>query len=133
MLEKGLLLSAESGPSGLVLPEQSLGQLNVHPRRCSRGPRGSGVGVAGAGASEASWMLLLQPSHSQGEGSAAVQALLLLHPTRFRREACAPSDEPPVRTSQDFPTGAVDKSLSANAGDTGSIPGLGRSQMLRSS
>ena len=32
----------------------------------------------------------------------------------------------------DFPGGAVVKNLSANAGDTGSIPGLGRSHMLRS-
>ena len=29
----------------------------------------------------------------------------------------------------DFPAGAVDKNLSANAGDTGSIPGLGRPHM----
>ena len=32
----------------------------------------------------------------------------------------------------DFPGGAVVKNLPANAGDTGSIPGLGRSHMLRS-
>ena len=31
---------------------------------------------------------------------------------------------------QDFPGGAVAKNLPANAGDTGSIPGLGRSHML---
>ena len=31
-----------------------------------------------------------------------------------------------------FPGGAVVESLPANAGDTGSIPGLGRSHMLRS-
>ena len=31
-----------------------------------------------------------------------------------------------------FPGGAVDKNLPANAGDTGSIPGLGRSHMPRS-
>ena len=30
----------------------------------------------------------------------------------------------------DFPSGALDKSLSANAGDTGSIPGPGRFHML---
>ena len=31
-----------------------------------------------------------------------------------------------------FPGGAVDKNLPAKAGDTGSIPGLGRSHMLQS-
>ena len=34
--------------------------------------------------------------------------------------------------SRDFPGGAVVKNPPANAGDTGSIPGLGRSHMLRS-
>ena len=33
----------------------------------------------------------------------------------------------------DFPGGAVVKNLPANAGDTGSSPGPGRSQVLRSS
>ena len=33
---------------------------------------------------------------------------------------------------RDFPGGAVVKNPPANAGDTGSIPGLGRSHMLRS-
>ena len=33
---------------------------------------------------------------------------------------------------RDFPGGAVVKNLPANAGDTGSIPGLGRSHMPRS-
>jgi len=32
----------------------------------------------------------------------------------------------------DFPSGAVNKNLLAIAGDTGSIPGLGRSNQLRS-
>ena len=32
----------------------------------------------------------------------------------------------------DFPGGTVVKNLPANAGDTGSIPSLGRSHMLRS-
>ena len=32
----------------------------------------------------------------------------------------------------DFPGGAVVKNLPANAGDTGSIPGPGRSHMLQS-
>ena len=32
----------------------------------------------------------------------------------------------------DFPSGAVVKNPPANAGDTGSSPGLGRSHMLRS-
>ena len=36
-------------------------------------------------------------------------------------------------TWRDFPGGAVVKNLPANAGDTGSIPGPGRSHMLRSS
>ena len=31
-----------------------------------------------------------------------------------------------------FPGGAVDKNLPANTGDTGSIPGPGRSHMLQS-
>ena len=34
--------------------------------------------------------------------------------------------------SGDFPGGAVVKNLPANAGDTGSIPGPGRSHMLQS-
>ena len=34
--------------------------------------------------------------------------------------------------SQDFPGGTVVKSLTANAGDTGSSPGLGGSHMPRS-
>ena len=34
--------------------------------------------------------------------------------------------------SRDFPGGAVVENLPANAGDTGSSPGLGRSHMLRS-
>ena len=34
--------------------------------------------------------------------------------------------------SEGFPGGAVVESLPANAGDTGSSPGLGRSHMLRS-
>ena len=33
---------------------------------------------------------------------------------------------------QDFPGGAVVKNPPANAGDTGSSPGLGRSHMLQS-
>ena len=33
---------------------------------------------------------------------------------------------------RDFPGGTVVKNPPANAGDTGSIPGLGRSHMLRS-
>ena len=35
-------------------------------------------------------------------------------------------------TPQGFPGGAVVKNPPANAGDTGSIPGLGRSHMPRS-
>ena len=35
--------------------------------------------------------------------------------------------------NRDFPGGAVVESLPANAGDTGSSPGLGRSHMPRSS
>ena len=34
--------------------------------------------------------------------------------------------------SEDFPGGTVVKNSPANAGDVGSIPGLGRSHMLRS-
>ena len=33
---------------------------------------------------------------------------------------------------EDFPGGSVDENLPANAGDIGSIPGLGRSHMLQS-
>ena len=36
------------------------------------------------------------------------------------------------KSLQDFPGGPVVKNLPANAGDTGSIPGLGRSHMLQS-
>ena len=37
------------------------------------------------------------------------------------------------RDNEGFPGGAVVESLPANAGDTGSSPGLGRSHMPRSS
>ena len=37
-----------------------------------------------------------------------------------------------IKSFSDFPGGAVDKNPPANAGDTGSIPGLERSHMLRS-
>ena len=36
-----------------------------------------------------------------------------------------------LRMHQEFPGGTVDKNLSANAGDMGSIPGLGSFHMLR--
>ena len=36
------------------------------------------------------------------------------------------------RRQGDFPGGTVDKDVSANAGDVGSIPGLGRFRMPRS-
>ena len=39
---------------------------------------------------------------------------------------------PLLRRIQDFPGGAVDKNLPANAGDMGSSPGPGRSHMPRS-
>ena len=37
-----------------------------------------------------------------------------------------------IKKSRGFPGGAVVKNLPANAGDTGSSPGLGRSHMPRS-
>ena len=37
-----------------------------------------------------------------------------------------------IKKEQGFPGGAVVESLPANAGDTGSSPGLGRSHMPRS-
>ena len=37
-----------------------------------------------------------------------------------------------VKNLRDFPEGTVIGNLPANAGDTGSIPGLGRFHMLRS-
>ena len=37
-----------------------------------------------------------------------------------------------IETSRDFPGGAVVKNLPANAGDTGSNPGPGRSHMPQS-
>ena len=37
-----------------------------------------------------------------------------------------------IKKVKDFPGGAVVKNLPANAGDTGSSPGLGRSHMPRS-
>ena len=40
-----------------------------------------------------------------------------------------PSEAQYKRTLPGFPGGAVDKNLPANAGDTGSIPGPGRSHM----
>ena len=38
----------------------------------------------------------------------------------------------PIKKFQGFPGGAVVENLPANAGDTGSSPGLGRSHMPRS-
>ena len=38
-----------------------------------------------------------------------------------------------IKTFWGFPGGAVVENLPANAGDTGSSPGLGRSHMTRSS
>ena len=43
-----------------------------------------------------------------------------------------PVYEPEKETGRGFPGGAVVKNLPANAGDTGSSPGLGRSHMPRS-
>ena len=40
---------------------------------------------------------------------------------------------PQIRVLEGFPGGAVVENLPANAGDTGSSPGLGRSHMPRSS
>ena len=41
--------------------------------------------------------------------------------------------QPPSKNATwDFPGGAMVENLPANAGDTGSIPGLGRSHMPRS-
>ena len=37
-----------------------------------------------------------------------------------------------IKSIEGFPGGAVVENLPANAGDTGSSPGLGRSHMLRS-
>lgn len=76
-----LLFPLESGPSGLVLQEHRLGQLNIHQRRCRRGPRSSGVGVAGRGLLEASRMPRLLPCPYGWKGCGAAQALLL-HLTR---------------------------------------------------
>ena len=41
-------------------------------------------------------------------------------------------DKNSIKKERDFPGGAVVKNPPANAGDTGSIPGLGRSHMPRS-
>ena len=43
-----------------------------------------------------------------------------------------PEEEQLKRTFTGFPGGAVVENLPANAGDTGSSPGLGRSHMPRS-
>ena len=42
------------------------------------------------------------------------------------------SDKGLIKYIRDFPGGTVAKNLPANAGDTGSSPGLGRSHMLQS-
>ena len=55
-----------------------------------------------------------------------VQASLDLH------HGCCPRKLGDIKTMQGFPGGAVVENLPANAGDTGSSPGLGRSHMLRS-
>ena len=50
---------------------------------------------------------------------------------------CGPSDDlwrlvPKISPLQGLPDGSVVKTLPANSGDTGSIPGLERSHMLQS-
>ena len=45
---------------------------------------------------------------------------------------CNKSPNVKSKSIRGFPGGAVVESLPANAGDTGSSPGLGRSHMLRS-
>ena len=56
---------------------------------------------------------------------------LLVHIHQVRKKN--PSSNRGIETLLlDFPGGTVVKNLPANAGDPGSIPGLGRSHMLRS-
>ena len=43
--------------------------------------------------------------------------------------ACPPVRPQPKNIAGDIPGGVVDKNLPASAGDTGSVPGLGRSHM----
>ena len=46
---------------------------------------------------------------------------------------CKPETALKIKSARDFPGGAVVGNLPANAGDTGSSPGLGGSHMPRSS
>ena len=60
------------------------------------------------------------------------------HPQSMKERSCQPSAIYPaklfknsgeIKIFQGFPGGTVDENLPANAGDTGSSPGLGRSHM----
>ena len=50
-----------------------------------------------------------------------------------QKEDKDPENCPFIKNLRGFPGGAVVENLPANAGDTGSSPGLGRSHMLRNS
>ena len=50
----------------------------------------------------------------------------------FNNYSLQVNNVPGIETAKGFPGGAVVKSLPANAGDTGSSPGLGGSHMPRS-
>ena len=52
---------------------------------------------------------------------------------RFKCYCAWPREEGQLKTQEGLPGGAVVKNLPANAGDTGSSPGPGRSHMPRSS
>ncbi|KAJ8785411.1 hypothetical protein J1605_007008 [Eschrichtius robustus] len=70
-------------------------------------------------------------------GTSLVAQWLRIHlPTQGTRVRALVQEDPTCRGATNprgFPGGAVVESLPANAGDTGSSPGLGRSHVLRSS
>ena len=65
----------------------------------------------------------LHTSTARGTGSIPGWGTKILHAAWSKKKK---------KQAWDFPGGAVVKNLPANAGDTGSSPGLGRSHMLQS-
>ena len=66
-------------------------------------------------------MVKTSPSNAWGVGSTPGQEAKISH-------ALGPKNQN-IKQKQGFPGGAVVENLPANAGDTGSSPGLGRSHM----
>ena len=77
-----------------------------------------------------SFLFFSKPLLNQKEENISVPFFTAKHDLSMRFEY--PGEIINSSIIRDFPGGSVVKNLPANAGDTGSSPGLGRSHMLRS-